>query len=282
MQELSNFFNQGWVGSLIGFVGIILGALGIFSYKISKSIAKPSYQKASLRLLGKDENNLPSEVTILFNGMEVNRLTKTTIILWNNGTEVLDGKDVIPADPIQISLSNGDSILSYKLLKQTKEVNNFRLVKNEKLPHQLLANFDYFDPNDGVVLEILHDSKERYPAITGTIKGLPCGFVDLGRIYTNNNYKSKGIIGVTLRYSKIIYGFAIFIGLSMAVFGLIPQEIRELIAVNLNMMDGCKPIASRSIAFVVFGFLYALMPALLLWYRRKRYPKILEIDENES
>jgi hypothetical protein len=49
MQEILNFFNQGWVGSLIGLIGIVLGGLGIVSYKISKSIAKPAYQRSSLR-----------------------------------------------------------------------------------------------------------------------------------------------------------------------------------------------------------------------------------------
>ncbi len=37
MEEIFEFFNQGWIGSLIGVIGIILGVIGIFSYRISKS-----------------------------------------------------------------------------------------------------------------------------------------------------------------------------------------------------------------------------------------------------
>lgn len=279
MQELISFFNQGWVGSLLGFVGIIVGALGIFSYKISKSIAKPCFQILSLRLLGRNEDNLPKEVTVLFKGKEVDRLTKTTLILWNNGTEVLDGKDVIPSDPIQIAFDTDDNILSYKILKRTKEVNNFRLIKSEEHPHQIMVNFDYLDPNDGVVLEMLHNSKKRYPKITGTIKGLPKGLLDLGTVYPSKQYKSKSPLVTLLNHRKKIYGSAIFVGLSMVIFGFLPQELRENIFNSLRKSD--DTMLTEPIFFVVFGLLYASMPVFFLWSRRKKYPKQLEFDEIE-
>jgi hypothetical protein len=280
MQELFSFFNQGWVGSLIGFVGIIVGAVGIFSYKISKSTAKLCFQKLSLRLLGRDEDNLPKEVTVLFKGEEVDRLTKTTLILWNNGTGVLEGNDVIPSDPIQIAFDNDDNILSYKILKRTKDVNNFRLIKNEDHPHQLMVNFDYLDPNDGVVLEMLHNSKKSYPKITGTIKGLPKGLVDLGTVRSSKQYKTRSPFAALLNHRKLIYGIAIFLGLSMAIFGLLPQELRENIFNNLRKPDDTM-LTMEPIFLVVLGLLYASMPAFFLWSRRKKYPKQLEFDEVE-
>ena len=109
MEKIINFFNQGWVGSVIGLLGVIAA---VVLFLRSRRAAKPSFQKSSLRLLGKNENNLPDEVTVLFKEKKVERLTKTTLILWNNGNEVLKGEEVVDTDPLKISFNEGDHILS--------------------------------------------------------------------------------------------------------------------------------------------------------------------------
>ena len=281
LQELFNFFNQGWVGSLIGVVGVLIGAIGIFSYKISKSRAKPSFQKSSLRLLGRDEDNLPEDVTVLFKGQEVDRLTKTQLIIWNNGTEVLNGEDIVSDDPLRIAFTEGTNILSYKILKTTRDVNKFSIKKDEDKPSQLFISFSYLDPSDGITLELLHDSSERYPNILGTIKGIPKGFDDLGRVILNfvpaKNTKAKNPLLFLSRKPKLVLSVAILLGLSMVLLGFLPQETRDIILSN-NVDDSFD----QSIVFIIAGILYTAMRLSLLWLRRKRYPKLLEIEEDES
>lgn len=123
---------------MLALIGI---AVAFFAPKIFKSTAKPSYQKFSLQLLSEDGNNLPD--------------------------------DVVDADPIRIHFDEGENIISYKILKKTKVVNEFRLKMIDGNPHELLVDFLYLYPKDGVVIELLHDSVHRYPMINGTIKGMP-------------------------------------------------------------------------------------------------------------
>lgn len=281
MQEILSFFNQGWVGSLIGFIGIILGAIGIFSYKISKSIAKPAYQKSSLQLIGREEDNLPDEVEVTYKGKKVDRLTKTKLIFWNDGTETLDGDSVVKSDPITIVFPENTNILSYKILKRTKAVNNFNATKDEEKQNHLILHFDYLDPKDGIVLEILHDSEKRYPKITGSIKGLKKCFSDLGRIYEAKNFKSKGRIGKILDNHRLVFSLAIAIGFSFATFGLLPEEVRHYIESTLSPSQDGKSISDYPAFYVIFGLLYAAMPVFALWSRRKKYPKSLESIEAE-
>ncbi|MXZ10258.1 MAG: hypothetical protein F4Y79_12540 [Gemmatimonadetes bacterium] len=274
-EEIFNFFNQGWVGSLIGIVGLIIGW---FLYKKNRRIAKPSFQKSSLRLLGGNEDNLPREVTILFKGEEVDRLTKTTLILWNNGTEVLDGEKIVGKDPIKISFNEGDSILSYKILQKTKEVNDFSVSRDEDNSHQLLIEFSYLDPSDGISLELLHDSKKRYPKVQGSIMGLPKGFEDLGIVYTDNITPfNRTPLAIVLRNRKMVYWIAIGLGLGMVVIGLLPQEFRGFFSIDSS--EEMRPRAS--LVMICLGLLYTAMPVLLLWVRRKKYPRSLEITEIE-
>lgn len=281
MSEIFEFFNQGWVGSLIGVIGIILGIVGIFSYRISKSVPIPSYQKSSLRLIGREEDNLPKDVTVTYKGNVVERLTKTTLVLWNNGTETLDGSNIVEKDPLSISFESEDKILSYKILKQTKDTNTFSVHECSGFQNKLLFDFEYLDPDDGVVIELLHDSAQKYPTISGTIKGLPEGFIDQGRVLGQKRNNLKGPMKIILERPKLLFGTAIALGLGMVVFGILPNEAREFIAGLLSESSTQKTIDQQPLFFIVFGLLYASLPAFVLWSRRKKYPKQLEITEIE-
>lgn len=252
MQEIFNFFDQGWVGSLIGVLGVIVAT---FFFLKSRRIAKPSFQMSSLRLLGENRNNLPNEVTVLFNEKEVDRLTKTTLILWNNGNEVLRGEEVVDTDPVKISFNKGDHILSYEKLRETKEVNEFSVSIDNDNPHQLLIEFSYLDPNDGISLELLHDSEDWYPKVHGSIRGLPKGFEDLGELEADD---------ITLfNRTRITKGdifplIGMVMGLGIVVLSLFP---------------------SRNWVMLCIGLFCSIINMLVLLVTRKKYPRSLEITK---
>ena len=279
MQDIFNFFNQGWVGSLIGLIGIVLGGLGIFSYKISKSIPKPAYQRNSFQLIGKEEDNLPDEVEVTFKGKPVNRLTKTKLIFWNAGTEVVEGSNIVGSDPVSILFPDGTNILSFKILKRTREVNNFCIKRIQDRNNVLRIDFDYLDPKDGAVVEILHDSENRYPQITGTIKGISKCFTDLGRFYEARPIKMKGARRIFIGDPKIIFYIAMTIGIGFTLFGILPEEIRQHFEALFTNENG-KSLTATPEFFIIFGLFYTAMPASILWSRRKKYPKNLEIFDS--
>lgn len=281
MSMVFEFINKGWVGSLIGLVGIVLGIVGIFSYRISKSVAKPSYQKSSLRLIGRKEDNLPNDVTVTYKGNIVERLTKTTLVLWNNGTETLEGSNVVSKDPLCIAFGDDDKILSWKILKITKETNGFDIQILKECQNKLVFSFEYLDPKDGVVIELLHDSVQRYPIISGTIKGLPNGFVDQGRVLENDHNNLKGPFKTILSRPKLLFSIAIVLGCGMVLFGILPSEAREFVVGFISEGSTQKTIDEQPLFFIILGSLYASLPAFLLWTRRKKYPKQLEFSELE-
>jgi len=92
MEVLKMFFSQGWVGSLIGIIGLIIG---VFLYKASRIGARPVYQLRAFGLIGKEKQVLPEQVEILFGGRSIPRLTMTHLILWNSGKATLYGKDIV-------------------------------------------------------------------------------------------------------------------------------------------------------------------------------------------
>ena len=75
--ELIEFLSQGWVGSLIGIIGIVIGYI---LYRASLIGPRPVFQYRSLNLIEKEKQALPSDVEIFFRGKKVSRLTKTYIL----------------------------------------------------------------------------------------------------------------------------------------------------------------------------------------------------------
>ena len=260
-------FTEGWFGSVVGIIGIVIGC---FLYVRSIRTAKPSFQKSSLRLLGADEGALPSEVTVLFQDKQIERLTRTTLIFWNNGTDVLYGEKIVKADPIKISFCSGNTILNQKVIKKTKKANAFSTRMESDKPHQLVVTFSYLDPGDGAAVEVLHNSEKRYPKVHGSIMGLPKGFEDLGRVYEENVVSPKAIRFVTSR--RGLAWVLIVLGVVVAMAGALPPEYRQVI---MSRAGSDLPV---SWTIVCAGLLYAALPMLLLWLRRRRYPKSLRIE----
>ena len=125
---IHSFFNQRSVGSATSLIGVLLAGLGIFLYLGKEEpLTPPHYSISSTRLLGREGNSLPKEVTVQFERLNVDRRTKTNLVLWNDGSEVLDGTKVVEEDPIMISFDQGDRFLSDHVLKATNEHNKVTL-----------------------------------------------------------------------------------------------------------------------------------------------------------
>lgn len=266
LDSIFNFFNQGWVGSLIGLCGIILGIVGIFSFKIAKSCPRPVYQKNASVLIGREEDSLPTDVVIHYKEKIVERLTRTRFVLWNKGTEVLDGSNVVSSDPIKITFKTGTNILSFKILKKSKESNNF--IVSQTKPNELMIDFAYFDPNEGATIEILHDSAERYPSITGTIKGSPKGFEDLGRVLVQKPIRNKS------KRFKFLQTF--FQKPNSMLYLMLSGGIIILsFALYDNIINENKPFSWEGIAI---GLTYIFLPLIVIIFSRSKYPKALDFQ----
>ena len=266
MEGVVGFLNQNWIGSLIGIIGFCVAIVGILvGFYYSKRDPKPVYQYWSRRILGKDEDNLPQDVSVKFKGIEVNRLNRTTLIFWNDGTKVLNGSDIVKTDPLIISYPKGSKILSYQILRQTKDANGFSLKFASHKRNELLIDFDYLDPKGGATCEIVHDSRKQYPEVLGSIKGIPSGFKILGKVHRHLAWRvfpflkgsQKIFIQKTSLWIVMLIGFFILIS--------------EIIWKDLIRLDNSF--------FMVLGIVYILLPVLPLWLMRRRYPENLDVSD---
>lgn len=275
-------FSQGWFGSIVGLLGLVVGVIGIVLYRNTKIGPIPTCQLRSLRLLGKEEQELPPEVEIRYKDKEVQRLTLTSVYFWNDGRTMMRGNQIVEDDPLRYEFDPSDEILKAHVATSTKPANKVtaRAADNDK--HTLLVDFDYLDPGDGVRIDILHTSAHRYPKIEGSLRGIPKG---VSRIDPSPASAFDLAFRRILRNPKPLYVVTLFVGITGLVVGALPTLWLEAIS-GVIISAPAEPVKSpvsgiRFIALFV-GATYTLLPALAYLGKRKKYPSALDRDDPKN
>lgn len=272
--EIVKFINQGWVGVIIGIMGIIIA---ILTYKFSIKKPIPSYQKHSLKIIRKNQLELSKDIKIFFNDKEVDNLTKVEIVFWNEGRDTLKSENIVVDDPLLFKFSDDTIILSAKIIKQTRDINKSYIKISETNPNVAHFGFDYLDQNDGMIFEIIHTDINIYPQIMGTIKGIPEGIQNFGQVDLFNSRNCKNKLFCLLN-SKIFLFLVMSIGGTfLLLIGIYPSLYEKIQSYN-NLFI---PNEISRIFSIIIGIFYFIFPILLFWQKRKRFPKKLILKDSQ-
>jgi hypothetical protein len=255
MDLVKTFLNPGWVGSLISLSGLIAA---LIIYRASRVGARPVFQAKVLRLLSKENPALPSEVEVYYQGSPVPRLTRVHIIIWNSGTRLLRGTDIVQEDPLRFVVDSSGKILNASLVKTTRGTNKFAVSIVQDRPNELLCQFDYLDPGDGATIELLHTSERARPKCSGTIRAVPAGILDWGpsRTFTDAKYEAR-----LARMMRSTQAYIPVFGAFLIAFGI-----------YLNNWYARVPL-------LLFGIIY-LLGGLFDWRSRRRAPRLLRLEDS--
>ncbi|WP_242144929.1 MULTISPECIES: hypothetical protein [unclassified Bacillus cereus group] len=269
MATIFSFFNQGWVGSLIGIIGILIA---IVTYRKSKIGQRLVYQSSAIKIIGKNRNT-PEEIQIYFRGNEVPRVIKTNLVIWNSGNETIKSSHVTKEDPLRIQIEESESIISYRILKETRHTNKVKLVLDKQ--NVLLFNFDYLDPNDGVRVEILHTDDINPVVLKGTVIGMK---QDIKSWNTERGVKKNTGIFTFIKKSWVTkMAFAMtFLSGALLIFMPLTYWFFPDAYYELNRLFKGKSSDITRVFFFVFGIVYMSIPLYILSLKRKRFPKKLK------
>lgn len=268
---VSNFLNQGWVN-------VTLGVFSAFIFhKLSNKKPMPSYQEHSLPIIKKKEIEQSNNIKILYNNKEVENLTKTQIVFWNNGSGTLKIENLVKDDPLIFEFSENSTILSSKIIKYSREINKATITTSLENKHIAYFNFDFFDKNDGVLFEFIHTDTNPYPKVKGTFKGIPEGIQNFGHIYIAQK-KCNGKVNCLLNNEKSQFIILSILGTIILLISLFPELLIKIMSFNNFFMDSIIYNGTISIFFTIMGSLYLILPLAILWYKRKRFPKTFTIE----
>lgn len=230
------FFSSGWFGSLLGLAGILLS---LYFYLKGKIGARLDYQMAEVKIL--DHNNLAEGMEVTFFNKPIEKLVRTQVVIWNSGRKTIEGNKIVSSDPLRLFFDNSE-VLSCNTAFYSREINKCAVFKDEGSNDTIIFKFDFLDPQDGVVIDILHTGKETcLPKFHGNIKGMKDKIRDRGRapfpIIEFMTRKSKVIIYLIWIASFIVTSLLI-IGTLFLVEFLSEDGYSYKIATGLGLSSG--------------------------------------------
>lgn len=268
-----SWLNLGWVGSLIGIVGVISG---IIFYIKSNKTTKPCYQYNTNIVVGKTESEPSKHIQILFKGKSVDNVKRTVVAIWNDGKYYLDKSVILDDKPLTVSFDDGD-ILSHQIKSKTNEAIKASTQQSEK--GEVIVDFNYLDSKEGICLELLHTSNNDEPNVSCTIKGVKAGFVNKGKIITTNKAKK----------SKLINYLIPILGVAFITCGFLSFHISSM--KKLNKEDFITTLNSYTFPFapddknyangwlmIASGIAYIAIPMVLKFLSRSKTPKNMDIS----
>nr|DAZ72511.1 MAG TPA: hypothetical protein [Caudoviricetes sp.] len=191
------------ISLLLAIVSIITG---IFFYYKSKRIKQPTYAIKTSKLIT-EKIGCISNMDILYSGNKINNLSITKIALWNAGKDTINKEDIASSAPLTVQINPKYRILDCSIIYQKDERNNFD-IEISKDKTNVLINFEYFDYEEGIVLQIFHTGNTSDDiSIEGKIKSVKTitrkGTTNLYKKQSTKNIVKKRIFNI--RKSRKIY-----------------------------------------------------------------------------
>ncbi len=158
MELVQEFFNNlsfpiwsTYLGLVVGIVGTLATIYALFK---SKKIKEPFCVVSTRNIIGSIMHDVPN-LDIIYDGRLVDSLSVTTIYFWNAGSETINGIDIPENTPFEIKSKNHTVIYNVETKFIKRKANGFNFLVSDK-KNKVNINFDFFDKNDGFVLDIVH------------------------------------------------------------------------------------------------------------------------------
>ncbi|MER9160060.1 hypothetical protein [Mesorhizobium sp. M0715] len=210
MSAILGFFNQGWVGVLVGTLGIAVAIYTIFR----RTKGRLLYQQTSIRLLDAGRSSLLNNVSVLYGDKKVPRVSLTHVAIWNSGRSAVRSTDISQHGPIKIELNGDGEILEATVAASSMPDNDPTLIVSDD-GRSFLLSFSFLNPGQGVITRAIHTAAKGNALISGTLIDLPkienAGQLGMGSLRASGANKtilitrSRTIVGVYLLLSGAIF-----------------------------------------------------------------------------
>lgn len=151
--------------SLLAIIGFALTIM--FAIK-SKKVRKISQNKSTYKII-RNVNRELSDLEIKWKSDPIDDLSITKLTIWNDGNIKLEEDDFASSEKLAIEAIEDCKMLNASILLEPEKTNTFNINLNLEL-NKLFISFEYMDPNNGLVIQIVHTGSADNLRLMGKIK----------------------------------------------------------------------------------------------------------------
>ncbi|MES2587676.1 MAG: hypothetical protein V4622_01775 [Bacteroidota bacterium] len=148
-----------WIGIITGVLGIILSFYFYFETKEKHEISF-TLDSNSYKIYDNSTSKVLQKISLYQDDtLKINAdVYLVSFSIWNSGNMPIEKKDI--RKDLCIKFKGINSVLDYRIIKQTDaEVSQFKFKQNKK-SSSFRMDWKYFDPNEGLKIQILYTGKE--------------------------------------------------------------------------------------------------------------------------
>jgi hypothetical protein len=148
------------IDTILGIVGLVLAVIGLLTgyifYRKGIKTKELCYDEKAVNLINGYSTQF-EDLKIKFKEKDIENLSVSKILFWNNGSETIDKTDTLEDFPITIcaNTEKGLEILDAKVLETNNIASNFSAVVLNGGRYVVLS-FEYLDSQDGAIIQIIH------------------------------------------------------------------------------------------------------------------------------
>jgi hypothetical protein len=155
--------------AVLGLIGTVIGLiLAVYFYRKSLKAIGADYYIATNHLIGPLRSRY-SELRIIYQQNEITSFSSSKAFLWNRGSEAIRSTDIAPSAPLVIDTEGSEVVLDHKVLYCSST--HSKVSTRSQGYRRILIDFDYLDPKEGIILEVLHTGGPASISLSGSVIG---------------------------------------------------------------------------------------------------------------
>lgn len=250
---------------ILSLIAIVSAILSIVFYIKGNRVKKINYCKSTYNII-RNINNEIQGLKIYYDENLIENLSISKIIIWNSGNTKIEESDFASTIPFVIEANENCKILNSSILSVSEDANSFYLDYNEE-KNMILIHFEYVDPKQGLVVQILHTGSSENLCLAGKVKG--------GRSINNREYINDSLSDILFRKlfknktSTIVFFSLLFF---YFIIGILIPGI---------MLIKDNPILMSKYAFLAFLMIFIVSCYYIIEHKNvNKIPKKLRNDGN--
>ncbi|MFB6610419.1 hypothetical protein ACFCVO_08870 [Agromyces sp. NPDC056379] len=281
----------------MGFSEWLAIALFVVGIPVTWFLARRNRQRPDLRyaidqeeLIAPDDSLLNGGLQLKFRGAELTRLTRTYVAVWSKRGDTIRRDDLTAADPLRIRLGPDDSVLSARIVTMSRT--QIQANTSVTSPGVAEISFDFLDPTDGFVVEVLHLTNAE-AELGGTLKG--ADIREIKNVDLAPRARERAKLGFIARVRDYYRGprLAVLFMAAITCLAVVLILLSEFLQWDLRPILGLRPrlestpveerVLFRTVVMVATVPVLLLLLYSILTPLRRRIPReILIIDQQAT